>query len=902
MFTMRVTRNRFTVTPSALPLFAESAGRVPIYMHYLSFKCLLTTDDDRTNGISVQNKDTESTQKRKLLPVATMDCDSWTEENTENSSLGQETKRRKSTDDDLDLEETEDDVYIKILFGIHNQDLVQEDDRDTDEVCDTEDISSASSIAEKESAKPQQVSRDVSLDDNKADRNVPNQDYKHKEKLGVIQGEDYAQNVEENTEQKCFVSAPEFEVAATSVDDHIDLNEMDKDASIQSCAEEEKEDVIDVSEFQQRLQLCGKCSSLIGRDSFAQCRDAGEARKVLPYIVMELLKEKSEKETFKLISDMDMMVLSPKEIGFRLINSNSSQKYCQICKKDLYQFSHVSCGSKTTQEWSPVSAPRYWAPFPPNFQQLLTWHKTTGSSLPHAHSPPMTTAVVISINNNSISKRGKARQHMVDDFGKGQLNEKLLFHGTEATFAHDICSEGFDWRLCGRNGTVYGKGCYFAKHASYSLKFSDRNEEKASGEYLYAIKYTRTLALSVPAWLQSAKTLFVARVLCGRTVAGNSTMTKPPIDSGDPKQRPYNSACDNTTNPSMYVVFDSAQAYPAYGQLHTSKLATSISQIIKTEEKMLSKACLVALVTLQWSALALGYSVYACEGDMLVIQCYTGQVSSFLPSSAANRGVYSRKSTSTPLTTNYLLPAKLSIFAERCHRCGDNFMLQKMCKTDATQYMRYRCEGRFMCEVLVDTATFLSDPCPDVLKYMEVEYQCVPPTSFASVDACVEKCMATGGNPCSASIPAAGLNQLQAQPQPQLQPQPQIQPQPSVPLSALSVGAQQASSTKTGQQPALSQSRPSPASSSSSSSSSSAAAASHSHFSAVPALPYGSDKASSNTGTSGGTGSSSLPMQVPGSLPARLNPAAALNMNSATRAALMARLGNVLASLQNRAG
>ncbi|XP_025086268.1 uncharacterized protein LOC112559334 isoform X4 [Pomacea canaliculata] len=615
------------------------------------FKCLLTTDDDRTNGISVQNKDTESTQKRKLLPVATMDCDSWTEENTENSSLGQETKRRKvfhnavdylpndsqseescrseegnfqgktlydacqlgeeslaiqseeSTDDDLDLEETEDDVYIKILFGIHNQDLVQEDDRDTDEVCDTEDISSASSIAEKESAKPQQVvcdkcslfagldsltqhrnkhllckacvkksssetystteSRDVSLDDNKADRNVPNQDYKHKEKLGVIQGEDYAQNVEENTEQVCntatsetsstrikSIAAPEFEVAATSVDDHIDLNEMDKDASIQSCAEEEKEDVIDVSEFQQRLQLCGKCSSLIGRDSFAQCRDGHllcqtcvemssketllspteayikclapnckqtvplrEARKVLPYIVMELLKEKSEKETFKLISDMDMMVLSPKEIGFRLINSNSSQKYCQICKKDLYQFSHVSCGSKTTQEWSPVSAPRYWAPFPPNFQQkyLLVNVLRESREFKRILRRVEVTYPNFGYNNPQISRiqnvhlwerYALARQHMVDDFGKGQLNEKLLFHGTEATFAHDICSEGFDWRLCGRNGTVYGKGCYFAKHASYSLKFSDRNEEKASGEYLYAIKYTRTLALSVPAWLQ----------------------------------------------------------------------------------------------------------------------------------------------------------------------------------------------------------------------------------------------------------------------------------------------------------------------------------------------------------------------------------------------------------------
>lgn len=132
---------------------------------------------------------------------------------------------------------------------------------------------------------------------------------------------------------------------------------------------------------------------------------------------------------------------------------------------------------------------------------------------------------------------------------------------------------------------IFVSGCYFAKHASYSLKFSDRNEGK--GQWRVSLRYqvhthpsvkcscmasgleqASTLCYSTSVLdldpLQSAKTLFVARVLCGRTVAGNSTMTKPPIDSCDPKQRPYNSACDNTTNPSMYVVFDSAQAYPAY--------------------------------------------------------------------------------------------------------------------------------------------------------------------------------------------------------------------------------------------------------------------------------------------------------------------------------------------------
>ena len=36
--------------------------------------------------------------------------------------------------------------------------------------------------------------------------------------------------------------------------------------------------------------------------------------------------------------------------------------------------------------------------------------------------------------------------------------EKYLFHGTHASVLEAICRKGFDWRVCGKNGTVYGHG------------------------------------------------------------------------------------------------------------------------------------------------------------------------------------------------------------------------------------------------------------------------------------------------------------------------------------------------------------------------------------------------------------------------------------------------------------
>lgn len=60
------------------------------------------------------------------------------------------------------------------------------------------------------------------------------------------------------------------------------------------------------------------------------------------------------------------------------------------------------------------------------------------------------------------------------------------------------------------------------------------------------------------------KVMFLARVLCGRSTRGSPRLRKPPADPLHPKNRPFNSTCDSVSNPTMYVVYDSAQSYPEY--------------------------------------------------------------------------------------------------------------------------------------------------------------------------------------------------------------------------------------------------------------------------------------------------------------------------------------------------
>ena len=87
-------------------------------------------------------------------------------------------------------------------------------------------------------------------------------------------------------------------------------------------------------------------------------------------------------------------------------------------------------------------------------------------------------------------------------------------------------------------GTVYGRGAYFARDASYSLRYAGTG---SGGRFMY-----------------------LARVLVGKYCRGNPGMIVPlPKDPSRPEIL-YESVVDNLANRSIFVVFSDAQCYPEY--------------------------------------------------------------------------------------------------------------------------------------------------------------------------------------------------------------------------------------------------------------------------------------------------------------------------------------------------
>ncbi len=95
--------------------------------------------------------------------------------------------------------------------------------------------------------------------------------------------------------------------------------------------------------------------------------------------------------------------------------------------------------------------------------------------------------------------------------------------------------------VCKISGTVYGKGVYFARDASYSVK--DYCPVDDNG-YSY---------------------LYYCMVLTGEYVKGSTDMIVPPV-KGDPQNSVihYDSTVDEEEDPSVYAVYYDHQAYPLY--------------------------------------------------------------------------------------------------------------------------------------------------------------------------------------------------------------------------------------------------------------------------------------------------------------------------------------------------
>ncbi|CAG0880756.1 unnamed protein product [Darwinula stevensoni] len=108
-----------------------------------------------------------------------------------------------------------------------------------------------------------------------------------------------------------------------------------------------------------------------------------------------------------------------------------------------------------------------------------------------------------------------------------KLNERYLFHGTSIANIQSICEKNFNWRLHGTaHGTAFGKGVYFATDPNLSMKY-------AKGE----------------------NCMFVAQVLIGLYIEGDSSMTLPP------------SGYHSTSGPDMIIKYYDDEFYPAYGNL-----------------------------------------------------------------------------------------------------------------------------------------------------------------------------------------------------------------------------------------------------------------------------------------------------------------------------------------------
>ena len=120
-----------------------------------------------------------------------------------------------------------------------------------------------------------------------------------------------------------------------------------------------------------------------------------------------------------------------------------------------------------------------------------------------------------------------------------KVNEKRLFHGTSSSSVEAICKENFDWRLNGKNATVYGQGSYFAVDASYSHGYAkeDRN---------------------------GSRFMFLAKVLAGSYTNGESSHLRPPRKQPNPTSDLYDSCVDHELNPTIFVIFEKNQLYPEY--------------------------------------------------------------------------------------------------------------------------------------------------------------------------------------------------------------------------------------------------------------------------------------------------------------------------------------------------
>ncbi|KAG7355278.1 receptor family ligand binding protein [Nitzschia inconspicua] len=115
-----------------------------------------------------------------------------------------------------------------------------------------------------------------------------------------------------------------------------------------------------------------------------------------------------------------------------------------------------------------------------------------------------------------------------------------LWHGTNKEVYEKIIQQGFNRSFCGKNATLWGKGVYFARDAEYSSR------EVYSSPDNRGIKYVMACRVMVGEYCVGKRDAITPDVRCSRT------------------HSLFDSTVDRLMNPSIYVTYHDAQAYPEY--------------------------------------------------------------------------------------------------------------------------------------------------------------------------------------------------------------------------------------------------------------------------------------------------------------------------------------------------
>lgn len=195
-----------------------------------------------------------------------------------------------------------------------------------------------------------------------------------------------------------------------------------------------------------------------------------------------------------------------------------------------------------------LAYPSYWRPHPydptvPYIWELNSSHpRYIEAAEEFRKTVPSTSARILAIHVVQ-----SPAQYLAYQFSKlnlvqkkshlpGFVPEAMLWHGTHSRFIHSIASVGF--RREYTTTYVYGYGCYFAVHSSYS--------------------YSTSYAKLDSAYVQR---MFWCRVAQGLRKRGSDRQMSPEYVSGDSKIR-YDSYCDRDTDPTIIATANDYQAYP----------------------------------------------------------------------------------------------------------------------------------------------------------------------------------------------------------------------------------------------------------------------------------------------------------------------------------------------------